>query len=234
MLSRPAAVSLASRRLRKWGREGGTRRGRSERPCSAYARSSSMRRRTLRCASAASRRTGSGTSAVDPRNPRERRTRWLRIGGSIEIRSRTPAWIAARAAPVRGRRSGSVRGPRARRKDHDGLAPAREASRCRDRAARFVAPRSPGTRRALARAARAAVARRAGPSPCCGTRADRARTRARGCRIPTGDSRRGRSPRRRGARGRAPAAGRRAWSAACPPRLARGRARGPRVRAVPR
>ena len=66
MLSRPAAVSLASRRLRKWGREGGTRRGRSERPCSASARSSSMRRRTLRCASAASRRTGSGTSAVDP------------------------------------------------------------------------------------------------------------------------------------------------------------------------
>jgi hypothetical protein len=140
MLSRPAAVSLASRRLRKWGREGGTRRGRSERPCSAYARSSSIRRRTLRCASAASRRTGSGTSAVDPRNPRERRTRWLRIGGSIEIRSRTPAWIAARAAPVRGRRSGVLAQPRARRKDHDRLAPAREASRCRDCAARFVAP----------------------------------------------------------------------------------------------
>jgi hypothetical protein len=142
MLSRPAAVSLASRRLRKWGREGGTRRGRSERPCSAYARSSSMRRRTLRCASAASRRTGSGTSAVDPRNPRERRTRWLRIGGSIEIRSRTPAWIAARAAPVRGRRSGVLAQPRARRKDHDRLAPAREASRCRDCAARFVPPRA--------------------------------------------------------------------------------------------
>jgi hypothetical protein len=30
--------------------------------------------------------------------------------------------------------------PRARRKDHDRLAPAREASRCRDCAARFVAP----------------------------------------------------------------------------------------------
>jgi hypothetical protein len=56
----------------------------------------------------------------------------LRIGGSIEIRSRTPAWIAARAAPVRGRRSGVLAQPRARRKDHDRLAPAREASRCRD------------------------------------------------------------------------------------------------------
>jgi hypothetical protein len=233
MLSRPAAVSLASRRLRKWGREGGTRRGRSERPCSAYARSSSMRRRTLRCASAASRRTGSGTSAVDPRNPRERRTRWLRIGGSIEIRSRTPAWIAARRAGTRP----PLGGPCTASRPPERSRPARPSARGEplSRLRRPVRrPRAPGTRRAIARAARAAVARRAGPSPCCGTRADRARTRARGCRIPTGGSRRGRSPRRRGARGRAPAAGRRAWPAACPPRLARGRARGPRVRAVPR
>ena len=100
MLSRPAAVSLASRRLRKWGREGNAARP-LRAPvlclCKKLVDAAADPEMRLRPLSRPDRLRHFGCRPR--RNPRERRTRGLRIGGSIEIRSRTPP--GSRRAPRR-------------------------------------------------------------------------------------------------------------------------------------